>query len=91
MKQIYNFEQYTPPALNETVIRAELEKRQLRRQTILFVLAGVLLQFAILLFGISAAEIYPLLSVSCFLYVLMTMACSIMIAIVYAQKGDETL
>ena len=44
MKQIYNFEQYTPPVLNENMLREELEQRRLRWQTALLALAGILLQ-----------------------------------------------
>ena len=54
MKQIYDFEQRTPPVLNEQMLRAELERRKLRIQTAVAVLAGFLLMIAAVLLGYSA-------------------------------------
>lgn len=49
MKQIYNFENYAPPALNEKTLRREIERRKLRRQMFLLALAAILSQAAIFL------------------------------------------
>ena len=59
MKQIYDFEQRTPPVLNEQMLRAELERRKLRIQTAVAVLAGFLLMIAAVLLGYSAIDWYP--------------------------------
>ena len=40
MKQIYDFGRHTPPALNERMLREALERRSLRRQTLLLLAAG---------------------------------------------------
>lgn len=61
MKQIYDFEQRTPPVLNEQMLRAELERRKLRIQTAVAVLAGFLLMIAAVLLGYSAIDWYPVL------------------------------
>ena len=87
MKQIYNFEQYKPPVLNENMLRAELERRRLRWQTALLALAGILLQVVAVLFGYSAIDWYPWISAICFAYVIVsTTGCGI-IAVAYCRKG----
>lgn len=87
MKQIYNFEQYTPPVLNENMLREELEQRRLRWQTALLALAGILLQIVVALFGYSAMDWYPWLSAICFGYIIIsTTGCGV-IAIAYSRNG----
>lgn len=91
MNQIYNFEQHKPPALNENMLRTELERLRLRWQTALLALAGILLQAVFVLFGYSAIDWYPWVSVICFGYVIVsTTGCGI-IAVTYSQKGDIVL
>ena len=90
MNQIYNFEQYKPPVLNENMLRAELERRRFRWQTALFALAGILLQAVFVLFGYSAIDWYPWISAICFGYVIVsTTGCGI-IAVTYSRKGGIT-
>lgn len=54
MKMPYDFEACPPPGLTEASLRAEAERRRLRRQTALLTLAAVLLQTAALLLGVRA-------------------------------------
>ena len=51
MKQIYDFNRYPPPVLNENMLRDKLEKRSKKRLTILLAVSGVLLQIVALLLG----------------------------------------
>ena len=44
MKQTFDFEQFTPPVLNENILRRELEKRTERRRTVLLAVAGALFE-----------------------------------------------
>lgn len=91
MKQIYNFEQHNPPVLNESMLRAELERRKLRWQTALLALAGILLQVVVALFGYSAIDWYPWISAVCFGYVIIsTTGCGV-IAVAYSRKGGITI
>lgn len=90
MKQIYDFEQHTPPILNEQMLRAELERRRLRIQTTIAVLAGFLLMIAAVLLGYSAIDWYPVLSVSCFGYIITAATGGGVIAIIYSCKGGKT-
>lgn len=89
MKQIYDFEQRTPPVLNEQMLRAELERRKLRIQTAVAVLAGFLLMISAVLLGYSAIDWYPVLSLLSFGYII-TAATGGVIAIVYSRKGGKT-
>ena len=90
MKQIYDFEQHTPPVLNEQMLRAELERRKVRIQTTIAVLAGFLLLIAAVLLGYSAIDWYPVLSVLCFGYIVIAATGGGVIAIVYSRQRGIT-
>ena len=81
MKQIYNFEATEPPVLNESMLRNELAKRQLRRQTTIAAIAGILTQIIFLLCAVLLAELFPLLSVCCVIYVILSATGGTVIAI----------
>lgn len=87
MKQIYRFEQHTPLALNENMLRRELERRKLQWQTALSAFAGILLQTAVALFGYAAVDWYPWVSVICFTYVIVSVTGGGVVAVVYSRKG----
>lgn len=90
MKPTYHFDQYNPPVLNENMIRCEIERRKLHKQTTLLVLAGILLQVVVALFGYSAMDWYPWISMICFGYVIVsTTGCGV-IAVAYSRKGGIT-
>ncbi len=92
MRQIYDFEQYVPPVLNEAILQHELERRQLRRQIILLALAVVLSQTATVLSGVLVRELLPVVSTVCFGYTAISAAGSVVIAVVYSYRkkgGDE--
>jgi hypothetical protein len=91
MKQIYNFEQHTPPILNENMILAELERRKERRQIALLTLAGILAQSVVLLLGFLTADLYPLVTMFSIFYTAVTTAGGGVIAAAYAKKRRETL
>jgi len=44
VEQVFDFEQFDPPILNENILRRELEKRAERRRTVLLTIAGALFQ-----------------------------------------------
>lgn len=90
MKQIYNFKQHNPPVLNENMLRSEMERRKLHWQTALLAVAGLLLQVVVALFGYSAVDWYPWISVVCFVYIIVsTTGCGV-IAVAYSRKGGIT-
>lgn len=86
MKQIYRFEQQTPPILNENMLQTELNRRKQNRQITVVVLAGLLIQLLIFLLGWSAVEWYPGLSALCFAYLLTTVTGGGVVAVVYSSK-----
>ena len=91
MNQIYNFEQYKPPVLNENMLRAELERRRLRWQTALIAVAGILIQVLLILVGFVTKNEYPIITVVCLLYVVISITGSSVLAIVYTRKGGLTI
>lgn len=91
MKQIYNFEQTTPPFLTETMLRRKEEQKYHRIQVFLFVVVELLLQATVLLLGYSALEWYPKLSFFCLGYLLLSSVGVTAITILYCRKGGLAL
>ncbi len=87
MKQIYNFEQYTPPVLNENLLLAKKERRKLHCQTALIALAGILMQVAVLIFAFSVIRIYPVLTLLSIVYVAVSSIGAGVLTVVYTRKG----
>lgn len=87
MKQIYNFEQHKPPVLNENMLRAELERRRLRWQTALIALAGILLQAVVAMVGLLVMNDYPMLTILCLGYTVVSVTGGSVIAVVTTRKG----
>lgn len=87
MKQTYDFEQFTPPVLNEKILRRELQKRAERRRIVLLEVASVLFDALFVLFGILFLDIYPLLAFGCICFTVVSTVGSAAIAIVFTQKG----
>lgn len=87
MKQTYDFEQFTPPILNEKTLRRELEKRAERRRTILLAITGALFQTVFILLGLLCWIDAPAVTLACVGFALVSVVGSGVIAIVYAQKG----
>ncbi len=86
MKQIYNFEENTPPALNERILLQKAEEKKLRLQALLIAAAVILIQTAVLLVGIFAAPFYPILTVMSLIYVIVTATGCGVIAVVFTKK-----
>ena len=91
MKQSYNFAQHKPPVLNENMLRAELELRRLRWQTALIAVAGILIQVLLILVGFVTKNEYPIITVVCLIYVVISITGSSVLAIVYTRKGGLTI
>ena len=81
MQQIYDFEQMNPPVLNESMLRAELEKRKLKKQTTLIAICGIVSMLLLLLLAIIIAEAEPLLSGLFITYVIISLTGSVILAI----------
>ena len=88
MKQVFNFEQFTPPILNERILRRELEKRAEQRRTVLLAVAGALFQAVFILLGLLFWNPIPTLTLVCISFAIISMMGSGVITIIYAQKGE---
>lgn len=91
MRQTFEFERFTPPALNENILWRELEKRAERRRTILLAAAGALLEALFVLLGLLCWYAVPTLALACISFAVVSMVGSGVIAIVYALKGGTDL
>lgn len=91
MKQIYNFEQHQPPVLNENMLRAEVERRRLRWQTALIAVAGILMQIVLVVLGIFIQYDYPIMTVICFSYAVLSTTGGSVLAVVCTRKGGRLL
>jgi len=87
MKQIYNFEVHEPPRLSERQLRAELERRRLRLQTMLIALAGILMQAVVVFLAFLLRAEQPILAVLCLGYTVISVTGSSVLAIVATRKG----
>ena len=89
MNQIYNFEAKEPPVLNESMLRTELEKRRLRRQTAMAAIAGILIQLVLLLCAVLLAKEHLLLSILCVAYVILSATGGTVIAIIINSSAGK--
>ena len=86
---MYDFEKFNPPPRREQALRAELERRRLRRQTTLLAAAGALMELFVLLLGLRLYFVSPVLTVLCMGYALFSAAGSLVIALVFVYKGGK--
>lgn len=91
MKQIYDFEQHSPPVLNENMLRAKMEQRKLRWQTAWIAFAGILVQAVLVLLGFFTINEYPIITALCIIYVILSTTGGSVLAIVYTRKGGLSL
>ena len=91
MKQIFNFEAKNPPVLREAILAEEIEKRNQKRQTIMLIISGIVIQFVILLFGFLAVDFYPIITVSCVGYALLSVAASGIMAGIYVKREERVI
>lgn len=87
MKQVFDFEQFTPPVLNERLLRRELEKRAERWRIVLLAVTGALFQAVFILLGLLCWNTIPALALACIGLAIVSMVGSGVITIIYAQKG----
>ena len=91
MKQIYNFEQHTPPVVNESMLRKEIEKRKTQKQTLLLTLASVLMQAVVILLGILVYDFYPIVTVGCIVHVVIATVSSGVLAFAFTKKRGSLI
>lgn len=89
MNRIYNFEAKEPPVLTESMLRAELVKRRIRRQTAIAAVAGILIQIVFLLCAVLLAKEYIFLSALCVAYVILSATGGTVIAIIINSSAGK--
>ena len=89
MNRIYNFETKEPPVLTESMLRAELDKRRIRRQTAMAAVAGILIQIVFLLCAVLLAKEYIFLSALCVAYVILSATGGTIIAIIINSSAGK--
>ena len=89
MRQIYHFEDKIPPAVNEQMLRQELEKRRAKKAAILLVIGSFFIMISILLIALPLYETNPLFSTVCLLYVCVSIAGSLVIVIAFTLKAPD--
>lgn len=89
MRQIYHFEDKIPPAVNEQMLRQELEKRKAKKAAILLVIGSFFIMISILLIALPLYETNPLFSTICLLYVCVSIAGSLVMVIVFTLKAPD--
>ena len=86
MRQIYDFEQALPPVLTEARLRKQLEQRQLRIQTMMLSLGGLLMQLCLLVLAMTLYRAYPLFSALAVCYLLLSTAGAGILAVVFWRQ-----
>lgn len=89
MKQIYSFDKGAPPYIDEDIIKAELEKRQLRIYFSIIAVAVVLMQSAALLLGYMAYPFMPELTLACVLFSVFSLFSAMVVFVLFNKiRGD---
>jgi len=86
MEQIFHFDNYDPPPLGEAVLKAKLEQRKTKKQTILLALSGAMLYWCMI---ITAVILYPLnavFSIVCIAYACVAMCGGGVVTLIFADK-----
>lgn len=88
MNQIYNFSENPPPVLTERMLRDELARRTLRRQTRLLRIASLLVSLCFLLCGVLLFSEHTVLAIGCLAFVLLSLAGNGIISYVFYKTGS---
>ena len=88
MNQIYNFNEHTPPVLTERMLRDELERRTLRRQTRLLRIASLLVSLCVLLCGVLLFSEHTVLAIGCLAFVILSLVGNGIISFVFYKTGS---
>ena len=88
MNPIYNFNEHTPPVLTERMLRDELERRTLRRQTRLLRIASLLVSLCFLLCGVLLFSEHTVLAIGCLAFVILSLVGNGIISFVFYKTGS---
>ena len=88
MKQIYHFDSARPPALTEKMLRIEIERRRMLRQTALVALAGALINWCLFIAAFLLYTVNIFLSIACISYTFTAIYGAGAIAAVYVNRRN---
>ena len=89
MKNIYDFERHAPPKLTESMLKTKIERRRLRVQTVLIILAALLMQLIIVLTALLTANCAPVFSLFCGIYLVTSILGGGTVGIIYHRNGGS--
>ncbi len=91
MRQIYNFEAKNPPVLSEAKLVEEIAKQNQKKQMTMLFVSGMVIQLVILLFGVMAFDFYPIITMGCVVYALLSVAISGIMASIYVKREERVI
>ncbi len=91
MNQIYRFDHARPPFVSEKTLRAELERRRLRRQAVLLALAGVFVELCMLFAAALLRPVNAALTFAGVAYVCVAVSGGGAIAVIYSHIRRSSL
>ncbi len=68
MKNIYNFEKEMPPAVTESILAEELDRRRSKKAAIVTAISGVFAEILLVVLGFVLLKVTTLLAVMIFIY-----------------------
>ena len=74
MTQFYDFSAHRPPILTQETLRAEADRRRVRRQTLILTLAALATQGILVVLGLMLAPTQPLAALACLGYVCLSVS-----------------
>ena len=82
MKEIYRFDQIAPPPLSEAKLRAERERRLLRRSLAVLAVSAVFLFVGLVFLFVRLAPVFPHVSAVCLFALFLAAAggCAVLLA-----------
>lgn len=91
MKNIYDFTRFCPPIVTGKSLRAETERRKLRKQTVLLTLAALLIEMCLLLSALVLFLDNSALAILCSAYFVISLTGGGVLTIVFIQKRRELI
>ena len=86
MTRFYDFDGHRPPVLTEESLRAEADRRKIRRQTLILTLAALATQVLLVVLGLVLAPTRPLAALACLGYVCLSVSGGGLAALMFQKE-----
>lgn len=87
MNQIYHFDSYSPPVLNEAMLRRERERRRQQRSVAAAAVGGTLILLCLLTLALLLFPIAPQVSIILSLYLTLSVMGAGAVALVFLKQS----